>query len=124
MARSAGAVAIEGYDAVSYFTDGAAVMGRAELSHEWRGASWWFSDPMHLEQFREAPERFAPQYGGYCAWAVSRNDTAKIDPEAWSMVDGKLYLNYSAKIKRRWEENRAENIAAGDANWPGLLRAD
>ena len=63
---------------------------------------------------------YAPQYGGYCAWAVSQGYTAKIDPAAWRIVDGKLYLNYSKSVQRQWTEEIAVNIAEGDRNWPGI----
>ena len=74
-----------------------------------------------LALFQAAPENYAPQYGGYCAWAVSQNDTASADPKNWSIVDGKLYLNYNDEIQKRWESNQSGFIEDGDKNWPGLV---
>lgn len=116
-----GHLAIEGFDPVAYFTDGAPAKGSKEHQLEWRGATWRFVSAEHLAAFRAAPERYAPQYGGYCAWAVAHGDTAGIDPAAWTILDGKLYLNYSEDIQRKWARDVAGNIAAADANWPRLV---
>ena len=116
-----GGIAIKGYDPVSYFTDGKAEKGSKKYAYEYNGATWRFSSEENRSRFIENPGKYAPQYGGYCAWAVSEGYTANIDPKAWKIVDGKLYLNYSQKIKARWEENQAENIVKADANWPALL---
>ncbi|GAL13518.1 hypothetical protein JCM19233_4523 [Vibrio astriarenae] len=113
--------AIKGYDPVAYFTEGKAVEGDSDFQYEWNGADWYFSSQENLERFAGNPERYAPQYGGYCAWAVSKGYTAKIDPHAWSVVDGKLYLNYNKSVQSTWQQDIAGNIAKGDANWPGLL---
>lgn len=118
---SRGELAVHGYDVVAYATDGAAVRGRSEYEFRWRGAVWRFASAAHRDQFEQQPERYAPQFGGYCAWAVSRGYTADIDPEAWKIVDGKLYLNYSKRVQRMWEQDIARNIAKGLANWPGVL---
>lgn len=117
-------VAIEGFDPVAYFEDGRPVQGSADHSVEWNGATWWFASAEHRDAFAAEPERYAPQYGGWCAYAVSEGSTARIDPEAWTIRDGKLYLNYSKKIERRWLENADERIAAADRNWPALLADD
>ena len=71
--------------------------------------------------FAANPEKYAPQYGGYCAWAVSQGYTASTDPEAWKIVDGKLYLNYSKSVQLTWEQDAAGNIAAADENWLTVL---
>lgn len=115
-------VAIKGYDPVSYFDEGRPVKGREEYSFEWNGAHWFFSSEEHLESFRKNPEKFAPQYGGYCAYAVSRGSTADIDPEAWTIVNGKLYLNLNKKIQKVWSDKMSENIAKADRNWPGIVK--
>ncbi|MDA8019516.1 MAG: YHS domain protein [Thermoanaerobaculia bacterium] len=114
-------VAIEGYDPVSYFTDGAPVAGQKDLTFAWNGATWRFSSVEHRDLFAAAPERYAPQFGGYCAWAVAHGKTAGIDPEAWKIVEGRLYLNYSRKIQRRWEEDIEGNIARAEGHWPSLV---
>ena len=113
--------AIRGYDPVAYFELGRPVRGEAGLTHEWMGATWRFSSAAHRDAFAADPEAYAPQYGGWCAWAVSRGDTAPIDPEAWKIVDGKLYLNYSPRIQTRWEADAAGYISRADANWPDVL---
>jgi YHS domain-containing protein len=113
--------AIAGYDAVAYFTDGAAVKGSEEHTFEWNGATWRFASAQNRDLFAADPEHYAPQYGGYCAWAVSQGKTAPIDPESFDVVDGKLYLNYSKKIQKRWRADRDALITAADENWPGLI---
>jgi YHS domain-containing protein len=115
-------IAIKGYDPVAYFTDGKPVKGLYEHRLDWQGAEWRFASREHLDLFKADPARYAPQYGGYCAWAVAQNDTAGIDPAAWRIVDGKLYLNYNDKIQARWEADIPGNITKADANWPGLLK--
>ena len=115
-----GNVAIEGYDPVAYFTEARPVEGRDGHEFEWKGAVWRFASAANRERFAKSPEMYAPQYGGYCAWAVSQGYTAKIDPAAWRIVDGKLYLNYSKSVQRQWTEEIAVNIAEGDRNWPGI----
>jgi YHS domain-containing protein len=116
-----GGLAVDGYDAVAYFTDGKPVKGAKEFTHEWQGATWRFASAAHRDAFAAEPETYAPQYGGYCAWAVSQDYTADADPEAWTVVDGKLYLNYSAKVQATWGLDKAGNIAKADANWPAVL---
>ena len=118
-----GGVAIDGYDPVAYFTDGKPVEGKKEFSHEWKGATWRFASAEHRDRFAAAPEQYAPQYGGYCAWAVAHGYTADIEPEAWAVVDGKLYLNYHLEVKARWDKDVPGYIAQGDQNWPKLVGA-
>lgn len=113
-------VAIEGYDPVAYFTDEKPVRGDTAHVHEWQNVRWLFASAEHKALFVENPEAYAPQFGGYCAWAASRNYTADTDPEAWTVDDGKLYLNYNKQVQRDWSKEQAENIQKGHANWPGL----
>lgn len=115
-------LAIKGYDPVSYFTAGKAQKGSKDLEFKWKGATWRFVSAEHRELFKADHEKFAPQYGGYCAWAVSRGETADIDPDAWAIVDGKLYLTYDRKTHNRWLKDRDENIKKADKNWPDLLK--
>jgi YHS domain-containing protein len=119
-----GGVAIDGWDPVAYFTDGKPVEGSREFVHEWNGATWRFASAAHRDLFAQAPEKYAPQYGGYCAWAVSQGYTADIDPEAWKIQDGRLYLNYSLDVQKKWAADIPGNVAKGDANWPKLLAGD
>ncbi|MHA1151869.1 MAG: YHS domain-containing (seleno)protein [Alphaproteobacteria bacterium] len=93
-------LAVSGYDPVAYFVEGRPVEGRKAFEFEWNGATWRFADADNLAAFKADPEKFAPQYGGYCAWAVSQGGTASTEPELWRIVDGKLYLNYSKSVQR------------------------
>ena len=114
-------LAASGYDVVAYFTEGKPVEGSDDFTVEYDGALWRFSSAQNREAFAADPAKYAPQYGGYCAWAVSQGYTASTDPQAWSIVDGKLYLNYSRSVQQTWEQNIPGNIAAADANWPKVL---
>lgn len=116
-----GGLAVDGTDVVAYFTEGRPVAGDPAFTHDWRGVTWRFASAANRDAFAAEPERYAPQYGGYCAWAVSEGYTASTVPEAWRIVEGKLYLNYSRRIQRRWERDIPGRIAAGDANWPAVL---
>ena len=116
-----GKVAIHGYDTVAYFTEGEPTKGNDEFEHTWEDAKWQFATATNRDLFKANPDRYAPQYGGYCAYAVANNSTAKIDPEAWKIVDGKLYLNYSKDIQKTWEADQTAFIMAADKNWPGVL---
>lgn len=118
-----GNLAIHGYDPVAYFDEGRPIKGSAEFSHSWMGATWRFASAAHRDQFAAKPDAFAPRYGGYCAWAVSKGYTANGDPEAWKIVDGKLYLNYNLKVQKDWEQDVAKRIESANANWPRIHRA-
>lgn len=113
--------AIDGTDPISYFTDGRPMEGKSDITLEWNGATWQFISEENRDRFAANPAKYAPQYGGYCAWAVSQGYTASTDPEAWAIVDGKLYLNYSLSVQKTWEQNIPENIKAADQNWPKVL---
>jgi YHS domain-containing protein len=114
-------LAVSGYDPVAYFTQGKPVEGDPAFELEWNGATWRFATQDNLDTFRKDPESYAPQYGGYCAWAVSQGYTASSDPSAWRIVNGKLYLNYSASIQQRWEKDIPGHIQSAEANWPEVL---
>ncbi len=116
-----GNLAIRGYDPVAYFTEGKAVKGDRDFTLGWQGADWRFATAGNRDAFSEDPEKYAPQYGGYCAWAVSRNYTAPTDPDAFTVVNGKLYLNYNKRVMRQWLEDRDRNIEQADENWPAVL---
>ncbi|WP_250654768.1 YHS domain-containing (seleno)protein [Alkalimarinus coralli] len=115
-------VAVSGYDVVAYFTEHSPVKGNPELSTEYKGAEWHFSSQENLDAFKSNPEKYAPQYGGYCAWAVAYNKTAKGDPKQWAIHDGKLYLNYDANIKAKWTADRENLIKKADLYWPQLIQ--
>lgn len=112
--------AIKGYDPVAYFSEGKPVKGTKKYKAEWSGASWHFSSEANKEAFVADPEKYAPQYGGFCAWAVSQGYTAGIDPNAWDIVDGKLYLNYNKSVQETWSKDRASLIDQADQNWPEI----
>jgi len=113
-------VALGGYDVVSYHLDSEAVEGRRKFSVKWNDVRWYFSSKEHAALFEEDPERYAPQYGGYCAYAAANNSIAPVDPLAFSVVDDKLYLNFSNRISRRWNRDREKNISLADGYWPEL----
>ena len=119
-----GGLALDGYDAVAYFTDGKPVEGSKEFTTDWSGATWRFASAAHRDAFVKEPAKYAPQYGGYCAWAVSQNSTADADPEMWTIVDGKLYVNYDKKVMEKWKLDIPGNIVKADRNWPKLLAGD
>jgi YHS domain-containing protein len=114
--------ALRGYDPVAYFTAGRPVEGKKRFEIEWMDAEWRFTSEENMEQFQANPEKYAPQYGGYCAWAVAQGYTASIDPEAWKIVDGKLYLNYDEEVQDKWEQDIPGFIEKANTNWPGVLR--
>ena len=114
-------VAAGGYDVVAYFTVGRPVKGDAKFATQWKGVTWRFSSAGNLAKFRANPAAYAPQYGGYCAWAAANGYTAKGDPLQWKIVGGKLYLNYNAEIQSRWVKDIPGFIRKGDANWPAIL---
>lgn len=116
-----GGVAIKGYDPVAYFTDAKPVEGDAAFTAEHDGATWRFASAANRDAFVAAPQRYAPQYGGYCAYAVSRGYTASISPNAWSIHEDKLYLNFNRAVRGLWSRDIPGNIAKGDANWPKVL---
>ena len=115
-------LAIKGYDPVAYFEEGKPVEGRPEHALSWMGAAWRFASAKNKEAFQADPRRYAPQYGGYCAWAVSQGYTADIDPGAWKVVNGKLYLNYNLDVQKNWAKDIPGHIARADKNWPEVLK--
>ncbi|MEO1039213.1 MAG: YHS domain-containing (seleno)protein [Pseudomonadota bacterium] len=114
--------AVGGWDTVSYFSDGGPVQGRREFTTDWQGAEWRFSSQENLDLFLADPAAYAPQYGGYCAYAVSQGGTAKGDPEVWHLHDGKLYLNVNRQIQEVWLADLEAYIALADDNWPAVIQ--
>jgi YHS domain-containing protein len=115
-------LAVGGYDAVAYFTSGKPTQGKKAYEYKYMSATWRFSTAENLETFKANPDKYAPQYGGYCAWATAQGYTAKGDPKSWKVVNGKLYLNYNADVQALWEADIPGFIANGDANWPAVLK--
>jgi YHS domain-containing protein len=114
-------VALSGYDSVAYFTENKPVKGDPKFSFDYMGAKWQFSSAENRDKFAASPQNFAPQYGGYCAWAVSQGYTASGDPMFWKIVQGKLYLNFDAAVQKKWETDIAGFIVKANANWPNAL---
>jgi YHS domain-containing protein len=110
-----------GYDPVSYLQGDEPKMGDATMGTEWKGAKWHFSSAENLAAFKANPEKYAPQYGGYCAYAVSKGSTASGDPKVFTVVDGKLYFNLSKGVQKLWQKDIPGNITAANANWPKVL---
>jgi hypothetical protein len=119
-----GGLAIAGYDPVLYLTENRAQPGRPEFSIKWHGAMWRFASAETLSAFEMDPKAYAPQYGGYCAYAVSKDALATSDPEAFTVWQGRLYLNYSPDVRTLWREDIAGNVGRADNNWPAVLRSE
>ncbi len=113
-------VALKGYDPVAYSAQSRPVKGSSQFSYRWMNATWWFATAGNRDTFAKDPAKYSPQFGGYCAYAVSEGHTASIDPDAWKLVDGKLYLNYSKGVQKKWEQDVRTRIATGEKNWPAL----
>jgi len=114
-------VAINGFDPVAYFTEGQPVAGSARHSFDWSGATWHFANEANRAVFAESPEAYAPQFGGYCAYAASKNALATTVPDAWTVYDGKLYLNANLRARELWSQDKDANIALALGFWPGPL---
>lgn len=113
--------AVSGYDAVAYFKENKAVKGVPRFKYEYKGVEWYFSKAEYLELFKKNPEKYMPQYGGFCAWAVaSKKQRAPGDPNYWKIVDGKLYLNYDNSVQQKWLEDVPGFIKKADKNWPEM----
>jgi YHS domain-containing protein len=115
--------AIRGYDAVAYHEEQRALPGSADFVAEWNGATWRFASAENRDRFAADPERFAPQYGGYCAYGTSRGYKVSTDPAAFAIVEGKLYLNYNPAVQATWNQDRPGHIATADSNWTTLEHA-
>ncbi|HVX50155.1 MAG TPA: YHS domain-containing (seleno)protein [Chitinophagaceae bacterium] len=113
-------IAVHGYDVVAYFTQSKPVKGDSKLALKWNNATWYFASQQDLDLFKASPAKYAPQYGGYCAYGLSQGHKASTRPEAWTIVNGKLYLNYNNDVKSNWLKNTGGYISKADANWPSL----
>ncbi len=114
--------AILGYDTVAYFTDNKAVKGSEKFTFEWMGAKWRFASQAHLDMFKAAPEKYAPQYGGYCAYGVSQDNLVTVEPDKFTIIDGKLYLNYNAEVQSKWIKDPAGYNKIADTKFQSLLK--
>ncbi len=116
-------LALHGYDVMTYWNGGDPQIGHRDIRTTYQGVDWVFVSESHRAAFLQDPERYAPQYGGYCAYAASQNAIADIDPLAWRIWEGKLYLNYDIRVRRTWAGDIDANIAKANANWPELIGA-
>jgi YHS domain-containing protein len=113
----------KGYDVVAYFTDGKPILGTADFEAVHGGVTWRFASQTHLEMFEADPAKYAPQYGGFCAWGVAQGKLFDVDPvNGWKIVDGRLYMNFNDDILALWAKDVPGNLAKSEANWPALNR--
>jgi YHS domain-containing protein len=117
------AVIIEGYDAVAYFTDNKPVMGNAQFSTAYNGATYWFASEEHLSLFKNSPEKYAPQYGAFCGYAVSIGKLRPVDPTIFQIENGKLILQHTKEAYDLFNEDLKANVIKADEKWPGLVTA-
>lgn len=110
--------AVRGYDVVAYFNQNKAIKGLEANRYSWHNADWHFATKENLEAFRKDPEKYAPQYGGYCAYGLSEGYKAPTDPQAFTIIDDKLYLNYNVKTREAWSKQSEARIEKADTNWP------
>lgn len=115
-------IALQGYDPVAYFTDGGPVKGTQELSASYDGATYYFASAEHKAQFEKEPGKYAPRFGGYCAFAVSRGDTASISVDAFQIIHGQLVLQHSKNVLERWQEDPEGNFQKATANWSAIVK--
>jgi YHS domain-containing protein len=119
-----GGKALGGYDAVTFFTVARPVKGVDSLAYNWKGSVWLFASRQDLRSFSANPEKYAPQYGGYCAYGAAQGHKASSEIDTWTVVNGKLYFNYSSKIKALWVKDQQSMIQTADKNWPGIKDKD
>lgn len=117
-------IAAGGYDVVAYFKQHEAIKGNSQFTFSWQNVNWQFSNVANLEAFRKNPQQFAPQFGGYCAYGVSENHKSPTNPNAFTIIDSKLYLNYSPAVKEKWLKDTKGRIVKAEQNWPGLQSKD
>ncbi len=110
-------IAIKGYDPVAFFTESKAEKGSDAFTYKWKEATWLFSTEDNLNAFKENPEKYAPQYGGYCAYGTADNHKAPTETDTWTIVNGKLYFNYNANVKKEWNKQKDALIKKADTNW-------
>ncbi len=115
-------VAVSGYDTVAYFSEQKATKGDSDFSVKYQDATWHFSSKKNADLFSANPKKYAPQFGGYCAWAISQNHIAKSDPLAWKIIDNKLYLNYDFEVQAMWLKDPKKRIEMANKNWPSILK--
>lgn len=115
-------VAIRGYDPVAYFTQGKPVKGQDSFVYDWQGAKWKFASQANLDMFKANPGKYAPQYGGYCAYGVATDNLVSIEPDKFTIIDGKLYLNYDADVQAKWLKDTSGYIQKANSKFQTLLK--
>jgi YHS domain-containing protein len=115
-----GGIAVKGYDVIGYFDEKKPVKGSMQFKQEHQGATYLFASAAHRDRFAADPEKYLPQYGGYCAYGMSQGHKAPIDPEAWTVIDGHLYLNYNMGVRSTFSKDTGKYIGEADKNWPKL----
>lgn len=115
-----GGKAIKGYDPVAFFTESKPVKGADSLSYQWKQATWLFASRKNLEAFKSDPDKYAPQYGGYCAYGLSQGHKAPTQTDTWTVVNDKLYFNYNSKVKELWVKDQPNLIKTADEKWPAI----
>ena len=115
------AVAIQGYDPVAFFTDNRPVKGNSQFQSQYQGAKYYFASAEHKSAFDKEPAKYAPQFGGYCAYGASRGKTVPIKIETWEIVNGRLLLQYDLDVKSKFDKDPQGTLKQADENWPGLV---
>lgn len=110
-------LAIKGYDTVAYFTEAQPTKGKPEFTFSWNDAQWYFANATHRDLFAANPDRYAPQFGGFCSMALTVGKVKDVDPEVWTIVEGKLYLNFNKNVRDKFRKNATENIKKAEENW-------
>ena len=111
-------IALRGYDVVAFFTDSHAVKGSASFKYKWKNAEWWFATQRNLDLFKANPAMYEPQYGGWCAYGLSRGYKAPTVADTWHIENGKLYFNYNQKVKAAWQKDKERFIDSANRKWP------
>ena len=110
--------AVRGYDVVAFHTDKKAIPGNKQYAYQWKDATWLFNSEQHLETFKSNPEKYAPQYGGYCAYGTADGHKAPTETDTWTVINGKLYFNYNKEVQQMWKEDTDGYIKKADSLWP------
>jgi YHS domain-containing protein len=113
-------IAIHGYDPVAFFTENKPEKGKEQFSYKWQDVNWLFATKENLESFKAMPEKYAPQYGGYCAYGTAAGHKAPTETDTWTIVGDKLYFNYNKNVKALWLKDQKNFIEKADKNWPGI----
>jgi hypothetical protein len=117
-------IALQGYDPVAFFSAGRPTKGDPSITARHAGATYWFATSENKAAFEAAPDRYAPAFGGFCAYGASNGYTAPVEIGTWQIVDGRLLLNYNQSIRKKFDADRAAYLQKADANWPGIVEKE